>query len=260
MKLKFLETTIFNKLGGFQELTTEDKNRYITLFGHCHISEWLASLAVQKWFVDTIAIIAIVLGLLNIGMFFVEDRAIYMTVFLVSFPFMAVSIYMLRCFSKVWKMDKETFKKWYLASKDKIQTLLFADYKVFTIWKRMYVKRIDRVFYKHLQTEKCRGKCYECSFKLAYLLNNPKVKILWFAATGLDDSDRYGHAVLIKNGYILDTNARRSYKKNTYLEALKAEIFYEYSLEEYLRVDEPWELKWDEFGKWCEERNVQRNN
>ena len=64
--------------------------------------------------------------------------------------------------------------------------------------------------------------------------------------------------MLEKNGYILDTNTRRSYRKKKYLEIVKAEIFYEYSREEYMQCKDPWELKWEEFGKWCEENNVQR--
>lgn len=155
-------------------------------------------------------------------------------------------------------MDVENFKKWSDSSIDKVQTLLFADYKVFNIRKRLRLKKIDKEFYQHIQTEECNNQCYRCTFKLAYLLNDSKVKILWISGTPFDDEDRYGHAVLVKNGYILDTNTRRSYKRKKYLKAMQAEIFYEYSLEEYSRVDTPWELKWDEFGIWCEERNVQR--
>ena len=258
--MKFLEKTIFKNLGGFQELSTEEKQRYVTLFGHHHFSQWFAGLAVQPLVANALAITTLILGVLNMAMIlFVEERKIYMTVFFISFPFMASFSYILHRMTKVCKMEEDKFKEWYQTSKDKIQNLFFADYKVFTIGKRMYVKRIDKAFYKHLQTEECRGECYRCSFKLAYLLKDPKVKILWFAATAFDDTERYGHAVLVKNGYILDTNTRKSYKKEKYLKAMKAEIFYEYSLEEYLQVDSPWELKWEEFGKWCEERKVQRN-
>lgn len=258
--MKFLEKTIFKNLGGFQELSTEEKQRYVTLFGHYHFSQWFVGLAIQPWIMITVSLITIILCVLNMAMIlFVEERIIYMTVFFISFPFIILFTSMMYHIGKVWKMNEDKFKEWYQSSKDKIQNLFFADYKVFTIRKRMYIKRIDKSFYKHLQTEECKGECYRCSFKLAYLLNDPKVKILWFAATAFDDSERYGHAVLVKNGYILDTNTRKSYKKEKYLKALKAEIFYEYALEEYLQVDSPWELKWEEFGKWCEERNVQRN-
>lgn len=238
-----------------------EKQRYVTLFGHYHFSQWLVGLIVQPWLMHTVSLITIILCVLNMAMvLFVEERKIYITVFLISFPFIMIFTNMIFRIDKIFKMDENKFKEWYQTSKDKIQNLFFADYKIFTIWKRMYVKRIDKAFYKHLQTEECRGECYRCSFKLAYILNDSKVKILWFAATAFDDEERYGHAVLVRNGYILDTNTRKSYKKEKYLKALKAEIFYEYSLDEYLIVETPWDLKWDEFGKWCEERNVQRNS
>ena len=186
------------------------------------------------------------------------DKEIYIYFFLITFPFVACFTYISHLATKVLKMDIETFEKWCDSSIDKVQTLLFADYKVFNIWKRIQVKKFDKEFYHHIQTEECDKQCYRCTFKLAHLLNDSKVKILWIAGTPFDDEDRYGHAVLVKNGYILDTNTRRSYKRKKYLKAMQAEIFYEYSLEEYFHVDTPWDLKWDEFGTWCEERNVQR--
>ena len=255
--MKFLEMTIFKNLKDFQKLSTKEKKRYVTLFGHVHFSQWVVGLIVQTGFRYLISIIPIILCVINIAMLLL-DKEIYIYFFLISFPFIAFFTYLMKCISKVWKMEQEAFNKWCNTSIDKIQTLLFADYKVFNIWKRIRVKKIDKEFYKYLQTDECRGECYRCTFKLAHLLNDPKVKILWIAGTPFDDDGRYGHAVLVKNGYILDTNTRKSYKKRKYLKAMQAEIFYEYSLEEYLSYKNPWELKWDEFGTWCEERNVQR--
>ena len=70
---------------------------------------------------------------------------------------------------------------------------------------------------------------------------------------------RYGHAVIERNGLILDTNTRKCYNKTQYLKVEKAEIFYEYSLGEDRQVKSAWELKWKQFGDWCKARNVQRN-
>ncbi len=255
--MKLLEITVFKNLKDFQKLSTEEKKRYITLFGHHHFSQWLVGLIVHLKLIHWINIVNFILCVMNIVMIFLE-KEIYIYFFLISFPFIAFFTYITHIATKVLKMDIETFKKWCDTSIDTVQTLLFADYKVFNIWKRMRVKKIDKEFYKHLQTEECNKQCYRCTFKLAYLLNDSKVKILWLAGTPFDDEERYGHAVLIKNGYVLDTNTRKSYKKETYLKAMQAEIFYEYSLEEYLLVDNPWDLKWNEFGSWCEERNIQR--
>ena len=259
--MKFFERFVLKEMKEFQDLDTEEKKRYIMLYGHYHFSQWLAGLAVQPWVMCAVSTIVIILAVLDMAMILlVEDRTLYMTVFFISFPFMAIFTYMSCHIIKVYKMDEETFKEWYQDSKDKIQNLLFGDYRIFTIRNRMYVKRTDNTFYKSLQSEECCGECYRCSFKLALLLNDPKVKILWFAATGFGDTGRYGHAVIEKNGFILDTNTRKCYNKDQYLKAQKAEIFYEYSLEQYHSVETPWDLKWEEFGKWCEARNVQRNN
>ena len=84
--MKFLEKTIFKNLGGFQELSTEEKQRYVTLFGHHHFSQWFVGLAVQPWLIPTISIITIILCVWNMAMIlFVEERNIYMTVFFISF-------------------------------------------------------------------------------------------------------------------------------------------------------------------------------
>lgn len=259
MKLKFFERVVLDGLKEFQELNTEDKKRYITLYGHYHFSQWFAGLAVQPLVANTLAVTTMILAVLNMAMIFVEERAIYMTVFFVSFPFMASFTYILHRITKVLKMEENQIKEWFEKATDKIQNLFFKDFKIFSIWKRMYVRKVDKIFYDFLLRIGCRGKCYECSFKLAKMWKDSKVKILWIAASGIGCDHRYGHAVIERNGFILDTNTRKCYNKDAYLKAQQAEIFYEYSLEEYLQVDSPWELKWREFGKWCEERNVQRN-
>ena len=247
--MRFWKRIIFDNLDGFQELSTEAKQRYITYMGHYHFSQWFVRHVFLPWPIST----AILIAFFNIAVILFAEEKIYMTVFFISFPIAIL------CICKIWKMDKEKWQEWYKISTDRIQNLFFADYKIFTFWKRMYVKRIDKTFYKYLQTDECEGKCYKCSFKLANLLNDPRVTILWFAATSFEDSLRYGHAVLVRNGYILDTNTRRSYKKDQYLKVLKAEIFYEYTLREYKSVMEPWNLKWKEFGIWCDDRGVRRN-
>lgn len=257
--MNFFENKIFNNLKGFQELNTEEKKRYIALNGHFHFSQWLVNQLVEPHFFRIVSAIDIFICVMNmIVILMVEETSIVFAFFLPSFPFIVFFTFLVKTTSDVWKMDQETFEKWYIKAVDKVQTWLFADYIVFNIWKRMHVRKIDKEFYKHLQTSECKGECYRATFKLAYLLNDPKVKIVWIAGTTFDGGDRYGHAVLEKNGYILDTNTRRSYRKKKYLKIVKAEIFYEYSREEYMQCKDPWELKWEEFGKWCKENNVQR--
>ena len=63
--MKFLEKTIFKNLGGFQELSTEEKQRYVTLFGHHHFSQWFVGLAVQPLVANALAITTLILGVLK---------------------------------------------------------------------------------------------------------------------------------------------------------------------------------------------------
>lgn len=259
MKVKFFEKIVLSEWKEFQDWDTEEKKRYITLYGHRHFSKWLAGMIIDPWSFFIVTGIALCLSILNIVMFFVVDeRAVYMGVFYKTFPFVTALIFLEYYIVKVSKMEEKQFKEWFQKATEKIQNLLFKDFKIFSIRKRLYVRRIDKQFYNYLLTDKCRRECYRCSFKLAQLLNDPKVKILWIAATEIGLVDRYGHAVIERNGLILDTNTRRCYNKTKYLKAHKAEIFKEYVLEEYKKVKTPWELKWDEFGDWCEVHNVQR--
>lgn len=70
-------------------------------------------------------------------------------------------------------------------------------------------------------------------------------------------------AVLQKNNCIYDTNFRRTYKRDKYLRAFDAEIFKEYSLEEYIiqnRKSPSDFLDWGEFENWCKSRGANRND
>ena len=159
-------------------------------------------------------------------------------------------------------MEENEQKKWFEKATVKIQNLLFKDLRFFSIRKRLHIKRVDKKFYRHFNAGECFKECYRASFKLAYLLNDPEVKIVWLAATAfyMEPIYRYGHAVLEKNGIILDTNTRKSYNKTEYLNTQNAEIFREFVLEEYSKVKTPWDLAWDDFGEWCKVRNVKRCN
>ena len=173
--MKFFENKIFNNLKGFQGLNTEEKRRYIALNGHFHFSQWLVNQIVKPRFFHTVSAIDIFICIMNMTVILMgEETNVVLCFFLPSFPLIVFLTFLVKCTSDVWKMDQETFEKWYPKAVDKVQTLLFADYKVFNIWKRIRVKKLDKEFYKHIQTLECNGECYRCTFKLAYLLNDPK--------------------------------------------------------------------------------------
>ena len=121
----------------------------------------------------------------------------------------------------------------------------------------LYIRKENKQFYEWFRSDFCNHKCYDTTFQLAKTLLNPNIKILWIGLT--DYRERYGHAVLEKNGRIYDTNHRRTYKKSKYLKAQEAEVFKEFPIEVYQTASDFKQLGWDEFGKWCHEHGVIRN-
>lgn len=258
--MKFFENVVFKDWQEFQKLSTEDKKRYVTLYGHYHFSKWLAGLVVSPWTAFIVGGLAIILSLGNTLiaiMFFIEAKEIYSTVFYITFPVIIFLTFLLHYICRILKLEEKAFHEWFEKTSEKIQNILFSDFRVLSIRKWRYVKKTKKQFYKYLHSDECRGHCYECSFKLARMLNDPKVKIIWISVTDMETS-KYGHAVIERKGRILDTNTRKAYNKAQYLKAQKAEIFKEYVLEEYQKVERPWDLQWREFGEWCKARDVKR--
>lgn len=263
MKIKFFEKFVLNEIKEFPSLSTEDKKKYITLYGHYHFSQWLALLTVHPRSGFVMAIIGACLCIAIIVMVLSSNQIIVdRMIFCTTFPLLIMLLLGIHHSDKVLKMEENQQKKWFEKTTAKIQNLLFKDLRFFSIRKRLHIKQVDKKFYKHFNVGECFKECYRATFKLAYLLNDPEVKLVWLAATAFytEPIYRYGHAVLEKNGIILDTNTRKSYNKTEYLNAQNAEIFKEFVLEEYSKVKTPWDLAWDEFGEWCKVRNVKRCN
>lgn len=256
--MKFLEKIILKNMKDaedFKNLCTEEKKMYITLYGHDYFSQILTEMLVHRKTLNLVFYLAILIGIVNVVVKLVLETNI---LFYISCPIMTLLIFWEYNIGLRWKLDETKYEEWHNKTSEKIQNLLFKDYKFFSISKRSYVCKIDKEFYKRIQTEKCLGECYSASFKLAWLLNNPNVKIIWMSATYVVTKEKYGHAVLEENGRIFDTNTRRSYPRDVYLEVQKVEIFKEYHRNEYRKVVSPFDLPWEEFGKWCEERGVER--
>ncbi|MBE5812954.1 MAG: hypothetical protein E7314_04800 [Clostridiales bacterium] len=257
--MKFFEKVVFKDGQEFKKLSTEDQKRYVTLFGHYHFSGWLASLVVSPWTSRIVMGLAIILLLGNtLISFFVEAKEICLTVLYITVPVIIFLMFFIFYICRILKLEKKAFYEWLEKTSEKIQNVLFSDFRVVSIRKWRYLKKTNKQFYMYLHSEECRGHCYECSFKLAKILNDPEIKIIWISAIDVDTS-KYGHAVIERKGRILDTNTRKSYNKDQYLKAQKAEIFKEYVLEEYQKVERPWDLQWSEFGEWCKVRDVQRS-
>lgn len=141
-------------------------------------------------------------------------------------------------------------------------------------WKK--IKKVSQKNYDKIRSVKGLQRCYETTFYIANILKNKKVKIMWLCCDS--GKIKFGHAVLAKGRYILDTNRKKCYNKKKYLKTYNAKVYKEFTLDEYLiknpkgfdlLVKEGLHARgvyivlkkyWDEFKGFCEENGAIRCN
>lgn len=254
--MKFLEQVILKLDPDFQLLSTkEEKRNYLTIFGHKHISLWLTCN-----YIDFIIpfFVSMFICVINMALLLtVEAKAISYTVFYLTIPLPIVNTIIaliIRYKHERKKQDLTEIANWLW---DKIQNLWLLNGRVISLKDWLYIRKKDKELYEWLRSDSCNHKCYDATLQLAKTLHNPNIKILWIGLT--DFREKYGHAVLEKNGWIYDTNHRRTYKKEKYLKAQEAKVFKEIPIQVYQKVSDFNQLGWEDFGKWCQERSIIRN-
>lgn len=108
--------------------------------------------------------------------------------------------------------------------------------------------------YKWVRSRKSIGYCYNVSFILASMVRDAELLFL-----GVYDryTDKYlAHCVVLKNGYIYDTNDRLHYTAEDYMRSFKCKIYKAFSKDEYY-YDNFLNDTFPKFDKWCEENNVE---
>lgn len=245
----------------FQNVTTEEKQKHLTLVGHKYLSVWLA-----YNFIGTIYPFVISFILLGIDIVLCyKVRNLFSCIFI----FINLLLIMFLCTIETIIIFKYKYKKntmddvidWIV---EKIQNLWLLNWRVISFSDWINIKRNNRELYEMSRSEECDHKCYYISYLLANTLKNPDIKIVWMCIKSLGEC--YGHAVLQKNNRIYDSNLRRTFKREKYMEAFEAKVFKEYSINEYLNSKVNFDsnrftfLDWEEFGKWCEKQNVVRSN
>lgn len=115
---------------------------------------------------------------------------------------------------------------------NKLQNIYLLNPLVITYkdWKKL--KKASKTNYDYLRSENSIGECYKTTYYIANVLRKQQIKIMWLV--NCDPTHKYGHAALVKNNRIYDTNLRRTYPKAKYLELNQSEIFKEFSIDEYL--------------------------
>ena len=134
---------------------------------------------------------------------------------------------------------------------DKVLNRKLNDYSVITRedWKK--IKKTDKNLFNILKSIKSQGECYTITLKVAHILKDSNIKIVWLLNEDLNSFNikLYGHAVLKKENRIYDTAVRDTFDEQEYYHINNSKIFKEIEIEKYGMK----ELKndWENFKEFC---------
>lgn len=117
-------------------------------------------------------------------------------------------------------------------------------------WKR--IKKRNKRAYKYILDKKNIGHCYYISWILALWLNDAK---LIYCSIRCSDGHHTGHAVVLRNNCVYDTNLRMNCDLDEYIKELDAEVYKIFD-EEVYRTESFFQDIYQDFYNWCSERNV----
>jgi len=120
-------------------------------------------------------------------------------------------------------------------------------------WK--YIKKYcKRKVYRKLRSKKSKGYCYYYSRVVAYFLKDAQLMYCCIKC-----QDHYsGHAVVVKNNCVYDTNQRKHFEYNEYLELFDAKVYKMFSAEEYRKESFFDDIR-QGFAEWCAANNAYCN-
>lgn len=116
-------------------------------------------------------------------------------------------------------------------------------------WKR--IRKSNKEAYKFFFDDESIGHCYFVSHALASWLTD--VKLMYCSVK--TNNGKSGHSVIIKDNCVYDTNIRRHYDLEEYIEMLDVEIYKIFDEDEFSKEDFFDNIRQD-FINWCAERNV----
>lgn len=120
-------------------------------------------------------------------------------------------------------------------------------------WKK--IKQYDFGLYNDLLCDECHHCCYFYSLEIALIIKDSI--LIWGAIEEPfeDEHKYYAHAVILRNGYIYDTNMRQSEKYDDFCKLYNFKTYKQWNSNEYTR-DNFRDSERSEFRKWCQENNV----
>ena len=247
--MKFYERML-KKRQILQNATMEEKQNFISIFKHTHMAIFLTEIIMRPHTGIIIGLVEIVVLALSLFMRNTLVLCIWTPIVII---YDVIFLYMNHKV-KHEEYDWNDMNVWLMS---KIQNICLLNGQVISHkdWKK--IKKFDKEKFKYFRSEECDHKCYQTTYLLARMVHNPEIKIIWMTIKDYVNGSRYGHAVITKGGYIYDSNRRRTYKVEEYLELAQAEIYREFSIEEYSQDKYVFLKEYlDEFEQWCNTRNV----
>lgn len=120
-------------------------------------------------------------------------------------------------------------------------------------WKA--IKEYDIGLYNDLLSDECHHCCYYYSLEIARIIKDST--LIWGAIEEPfeDGYNYYAHAVILRNGYIYDSNMRQSEKYEDFIKLYKFKLYKQWKYDEYSQKDFR-KSERAEFRKWCKENDV----
>ena len=120
-------------------------------------------------------------------------------------------------------------------------------------WKK--IKNKDINLYNDLRSDKCNHRCYYYSLAIAKIIKD--CTLIWGAAEEpfVEGKKFYAHAVVMRNGYIYDSNMSVSVKYEDFMQLYHFKTYKCWQYEEYSKENFRASER-EEFRKWCFDNNV----
>jgi len=151
-----------------------------------------------------------------------------------------------------------SFEQQYLSNTEKFHKFFFKWFtlhnnKVISIKDWRKIKSQNKNLYLKLLSEESNNFCYKYSLELALMLKD--VELIWCSVNCPIEHDSFAHAIIVKNGYVYDSNRRLCYKFEDYVKFSNLKVYKTWSYEEYSIPDFRATVR-EDFRKWCKDNNV----
>jgi len=117
-------------------------------------------------------------------------------------------------------------------------------------WKN--IRKSEPHMYKWICSKESIGYCYSVSRSISLFLDDAE---LMYCSIKLDDGSLTAHSAIVKNDTVYDTNCRRHFEYNSYLETFNVTIYKTFPAEVYRKESFFDDIRAD-FVAWCEEHQV----